>query len=132
MKKIIALLAVVMMFTACDSDDDVNDGEDPILGTWFVVDLENAYSDDELSECNMNSNITFHADNTADSEFYEEVQGECVFEAETAGWERNTNGQYTFELPFFGRQTGDVEFMGSNQFKFSVPAMPGVSITFEK
>ncbi len=132
MKKIIALLAVFMMFTACDSDDDVNDGEDPILGTWFVVDLENAFSDDELSECNMNSNITFHADNTADSEFYEEVEGECLFEADTSEWKRETNGQYTFDLPFFGRQRGDVEFIGNSQFKFSVPSMPGVSLTFEK
>lgn len=131
MKKLIALLAVFMMFTACSSDDD-NDGEDPILGTWYVVDLENTFSDDELTECNMNSNITFKADNTADSEFYEQVDGECVFEAETAEWERNANGQYTLVLPFFGRQTGDVEFIGNNLFKFSVPSLPGVSLTFEK
>lgn len=132
MKKLIALFAVFMMFTACSSDDDANDGEDPILGTWYVVELENAFSDDELSECNMNSNITFHADNTADSEFYEEVEEECMSEADTSEWKRETNGQYTFDLPFFGRQTGDVEFSGSNQFKFSVPSLPGVSLTFEK
>lgn len=132
MKKLIALLSVFILLTACSSDDDNNNGEDPILGTWYVIELENSFSDDELSECNLNSNITFHADQTADSEFYENVDGECVMEADTAGWERNSDGQYTFELPFFGRQTGDVEFIGSTQFKFSVPSMPGVSLTFEK
>lgn len=132
MKKIIALLAVFMMFTACDSDDDTNEGDDPILGTWFVAEMENSLSDDELSECNLNSNITFYADNTADSEYYEDVEDECVSEEESSTWEKNSNGQYTFDLPIFGRQTGDVEFSGNNRFKFSIPSVPGVSLTFEK
>jgi hypothetical protein len=131
MKKLFLILFSIALFTSCSEDDDAN-GDDKILGTWYVVELENAFSDDELSECNLNSNITFYTDNTADSEVHEEAEGECQSEMSTGDWERNSNGQYTFNLPFFGRQTGNVEFSGSDRFKFSVPSLPGVSLTFEK
>ncbi|PRX41931.1 lipocalin-like domain-containing protein [Salegentibacter salegens] len=133
MKKLFLMLFSIAFLASCSEDDDANaNGDDPILGTWYVVELENDFSDDELNQCNLNSNITFNADNTANSKVHEEVEGECMAETSTAEWERNSNGQYTFDLPFLGRQTGDVEFSGNSRFIFSVPSLPGVSLTFEK
>ncbi|UBZ05937.1 lipocalin family protein [Salegentibacter mishustinae] len=132
MKKLFLMLFSIALLVSCSEDDDANGDGDPILGTWYVVELENEFSDDELSQCNLNSNITFQANTTANSEVYEEVEGECLSETSTADWERNSNGQYTFNLPFFGRQTGNVEFSGDSRFIFSVPSLPGVSLTFEK
>ncbi|HSP10955.1 MAG TPA: lipocalin family protein [Salegentibacter sp.] len=128
MKKLFALLAVFMMFTACDSDDDANEGDDPILGTWFLVDW-NIPTVEGPTECNMESNIVFNADNTADTEFYEEVEGNCVSDVQSGEWEAHGNNQYTFEVPNIGEQRGTVTFEGNNRFTFT---LTGISMTFEK
>lgn len=128
MKKIFLLLFAFSVLTAC-SDDDTADGEDRILGNWFLADW-NIPTMEGPSECNQQTNITFYADNTADSEFYaEDSTGECVAESDNSEWTRESNGQYSFDVPGIGRQTGDVTFDGDNRFIFSAS---GASITFEK
>lgn len=128
MKKLLLLLFAVTVLTAC-SDDDTADGDDRILGNWFLVDW-NIPNQDGPSECTQQTNITFYADNTAESEFYsEDSAGDCDLETDTSDWSRESNGQYTFDVPGIGRQTGDVEFDGDDRFTFSAL---GASITFEK
>ena len=132
MKKILALLTVFLMLTACSDDDDAsNQGEDKIVGTWFLVDwnLSPAVAGGP-TECNMNSNLVFNADNSADSEFFEEIDGNCVSDAQSGDWEAHGNNQYTFEVPTIGEQRGTVTFEGDNRFTFTVTG--GLSMTFEK
>lgn len=128
MKKYFLLLFAFTLLTAC-SDDDTADGQDPILGNWFLADWS-VPTMEGPSECNQQTNITFYANNTAESEFYDEdTSGECVSESNSSEWTRESNGQYTFYVPGLGRQTGDVNFHGDNSFTFSVT---GASVTFEK
>lgn len=120
MKKLIALLAVFMMFTACDSDDDTNGGDDPILGTWYLADWDiNGLPDP--TDCNKESNITFRGDNTAESEFYGDVEGYCASSEDSGNWSKESNGEYTFEVPLVGERTGTVTFEGNNNFTFTIP-----------
>lgn len=129
MKKIFLLLFAFTFLTACSDDDTTDSEDDRILGKWFLADW-NIPTMGDPTECNQQTNITFNADNTADSEFFDEDNtGECVSEADSSEWTRESNGQYTFDVPGGGMQTGDVTFNGDNSFTFTVT---GASITFEK
>lgn len=135
MKKIFLLLVSMMMLTACSDDDDATtEGEDPILGTWYLVEITNPLeADAQFNECEQQSFITFNDDNTAISESFTEVDGECESEgSDTGNWENEGNSRYTFTIPGFGEQTGEVEFIGNNRFSFSVPDLPGFALVMEK
>lgn len=129
MKKFLALFAALFLLLGCSNDDDNEPlpEDDPIEGTWYLADW--TIPIDGPSECQRQSNITFSDDGTSQSEFFNEEDEECVSESDSGDWTREANGQYTFNVPNFGRQTGNVDFEGENRFVFS---LSGGSITFEK
>ena len=61
MKKLFVILFSIALFTSCSEDDDAN-GNDKILGTWFIA-AANGVPNFELSDCNKESFITFNSDN---------------------------------------------------------------------
>ncbi len=132
MKKFFVFFLSLSLLTGCSSDDDATTGEDPILGKWFVVELNNPLSQDGLSECNLRSNIEFKADNTAKSQFYSDEDAQCQLEESNSQWSNLGNSRYSFELLGFGNQSGTVNFEGNNRFTFTNPSIPGFSIVFEK
>lgn len=133
MKKLFILFFSLAVLVSCSSDDD-NTGEDPILGTWFLAEFNNPIEPDaSLSDCEKQSFITFNADNTAYTESYSTVDGECVeADSDTGDWENQGGSVYEFTIPGFGTQSGHVEFVGANRFIFTNPALPGFEVVFEK
>ncbi|MCM4154503.1 lipocalin family protein [Gramella sp. AN32] len=130
MKKIFLLLVSLSVLTSCSDDDDSSkDGN--IVGTWFLVEANNApgYT---IDDCTSQSNITFNADNTATSEFYANTESGCDFDPGSGGWSKDGN-QYTFAIPLYGDVTGTVTFNSDTRFTF-VPSIPGLnaSLVFEK
>lgn len=127
MKKILALLSLFLMFTACSSDDDQTPEEESasVIGTWFIVD-SNVIS---LTECNKKSTATFNEDMTMDTVFFSETDGNCQSQNDTSQWKKETDGKYTIMIPNVGERTGDVIFEGSDRFIFN---SDGMTFTFEK
>jgi hypothetical protein len=130
MKKLFIIMLSVTLLISCSSDDSAKI-EGNILGTWFLVETNNI-PDYTVDECTGQSNITFMADNTADSEFYNEVEGNCVSSADNGTWSSSDNSQYTFELPGLGEVTGVVTFESESRFRFNPNDFPVSSMTFEK
>lgn len=124
MKKLILMFFGLAVLTSCSSDDD-NTGEDPILGTWALVEINPALV--PIEDCNETSTIIFSADHTADSTFYLE---ECEPETSTGSWENEGNNVYSVEFPIIGPQQGTVNFEGSDNFTFV--SQQGISLSFEK
>ena len=124
------------VLTACSNDDDANQ-EEQILGTWFIVEVNNIpNSDFTLSECNKNSTMDFNADGTATSIFHAEVEGNCMAGTPTNSTWNNQNGIYTITVPIpelegFNTLTGTIEFT-SNTFIFTPVVSPSTTIVFEK
>lgn len=129
MKKFLILLLSITLFTACSDDDDATQ-EGDIVGTWVLVEANNipGYT---VNECTGQSTITFNADNTASSEFFSSVEGECVSETDTGNWSSSSNSQYTIEVPQLGEVTGTVAFNG-NRFTFRPNDFPASSLTFQR
>lgn len=132
MKKILILLLSISLFTACSDDDDTSqNNEDKILGTWFIVEANNipGYT---VNECTGQSNITFNENNTANSEFFGTVEGECVSETDTGNWSSSGDSKFTFEVPQFGEVTGTVTFISDSRFRFTPDDLPASNLVFEK
>ncbi|MBZ9730489.1 lipocalin family protein [Salegentibacter sp. JZCK2] len=132
MKKLFLMLFSIALFTSC-SDDDEN-GDDPILGIWYAVEITNPPIPGlVLSECNQNSNITFNSDFSTYSEFYSEVEGNCEMEDSSESTWSKDNSIYTFTIPFegIGQLNGTADFQGDT-FIFTPIASPDTSIVFEK
>lgn len=118
MKKLLLLFVSVAMLTACSKDnDDENGSQEPILGTWYLVEINNAQGY-EVNDCNSKSYIDFKSDGTAHSEFYSQNNGNCESEANDGNWTAGDNSKYTFNVPGFGNMTGKVEFNSSSRFTF--------------
>ncbi len=136
MKKLIFLFLSLAVLTACSSDDDSSD-EDLILGTWFIVEVNNIpNSDFTLSECNKNSTMTFNEDGTATSVFHAQVGENCVAGTPTNSTWNNQSGIYTITIPIpelqgFNTLTGTIEFT-SNTFIFTPVVSPTTTIVFER
>ncbi|MCF4101276.1 lipocalin family protein [Gillisia sp. M10.2A] len=135
MKKYLVLFFSIAVLAACSNDDDnVSEENDPILGVWYVSEL-NANGAFTLSECNKESFINFMADKSANSEFYAESDGSCELEdSDSSVWSNEGDSTYKFVIPFegIGAQTGKVEFNGDGSFTFSPVALPGSTVVFEK
>lgn len=132
MKKLFLMLFSIVLLTSC-SDDDAN-GDDPILGIWYAVEITNPPVEGlQLSECNQNSNITFNSDSSTYSEFYSEVDGNCELEDSSENTWSKSNNVYTFTIPFegIGELNGTADFNGDT-FIFTPIASPDTSIVFER
>lgn len=134
MKKILILMLSVIALTACSKDDNNNDnGEEKILGTWFLVDARAGTVQNTLTECNQNSFITFNSDGTGHSEYYEENNGNCeVANSDDGTWENKGNSQYSFSIAGYGTYTGTVNFESSTRFTFTSPDLAPIVLVFEK
>lgn len=126
MKKLLIMFFGLAVLTSCSSDDD-NIGEDPILGTWVLIEINPAAVN--IEDCDETSIIIFGADNTANSTFYLE-DSNCEPEAFTGQWENKGNSVYSVDFPVIGEQEGVVNFEGSNNFTFV--SQQGISFSFEK
>ncbi|MCP9201025.1 lipocalin family protein [Gramella sp. GC03-9] len=135
MKKLLILFLSLSLFTACSDDDDAttDDGME-IVGKWYLIDVRTSATQNTLTDCNQNSFIQFNADNTASSEFYENVEGGgCELDGDNDGvWAYLGNSRYQFFIPELGNQTGTVNFTGDSQFIFTSPELPGIEVVFEK
>lgn len=131
MKKLLILMLSIATLTACSNDDDSgNTNEEKILGTWFLVEANNVPTF-ELNDCTSQSNITFNADNSALTEYYGTVEGECVSDEDNTTWSKSSS-KYTFDVPSFGPVTGTVTFNSDSKFTFVPDALPTASMVFEK
>ncbi len=136
MKKLFLLFISLTVLTACSNDDDTSE-EDPILGTWFIVEVNNIpNSDFTLSECNKNSTMTFNVDGTATSIFHAQIEENCMAGTPTTSTWNNESGIYTITIPIpelqgFNTLTGTIEFT-SNTFIFTPAVSPTTTIVFEK
>lgn len=122
------------LLTSCNKDDEnPNTGPDPILGVWFISEVNNPFSNDgELNECNKRSSIEFTEDMNATTIFYDDESGECVSDTTTSVWANLGDSRYEIVIPGFGKQPGKVDFTGSTSFQFNPSNVPGVSVVFIK
>lgn len=135
MKKIFVLFFSMALLTACSDDD--TEPSDPVLGKWFVAEVNNVPgSDFTLSECNTNSFMTFNADGTTNSVFYTQVEANCVAGAPTnSEWSKQA-GIYSFSISFpeledFSPLSGTIQF-NADTFIFTPIISSGTTIVFKK
>jgi len=135
MKKFFVLFFSIALLTACSDDD--NPDTDPVLGKWFVVEVNNIPgSDFTLSECNTNSYMTFNADGTTNSVFYTQIEGICTAGPSTnSDWSKQV-GIYSFTVPIpeleaFSPLFGTIQF-NADKFTFTPSASPQTTIVFKK
>ena len=124
---ILLLFAGLFSFSACSSDDDnPKDTEEPIIGTWILVETSAPIN---VDACESSSTITFNEDNTGNAVFY--LEPDCEAQNSTGTWENKGNGQYQVNVPFgdFPVTTGTVEFEGANDFFFTAT---GFTFHFQK
>ena len=131
MKKLLVLFLSMASLVACSNDDDnTEQGPDPIIGTWVLVDastpLDTQFCFDE------ESTMTFSSNNTGQATFY---LGEgCTENSAPGTWANNGNSAYTISVPVLGSLQGSVNFSENNTrfaFTTSVVGIPG-TLTFEK
>lgn len=140
-KPFLFLLALITLIVSCSDDDDntTEPVENPILGTWYLVDFTNPLDPEaELSECNMQSYITFEMDangnQTSEYIYYQSNGIDCLEEDSSTGdsWS-NEGNTYNFTLPQFGQQEAQVSFEDNNtRMVITNDDFGGFSITFEK
>lgn len=131
MKKLLVIFLSLGILTACSSDDDSsNSSEDPILGTWVLVDASTPI--DEQFCFDEDSVITFNENNTGEATFYLTAT-ECSANESEGSWSNNGNSAYTITVPVLGSLQGTANFTSANQFTFttSISGFPAV-LTFER
>ena len=135
MKKIFVLFLSIALLTACNNDDDSNPENDPILGKWFIVEINNGGSF-ELTDCSRQSFIVFKDDGTTEPEFYSKTADACIVDTDAGVWSNLGNSKYRFEIPLgdFGPISGRVEFTGETTLTFfpDLLVAQNTNIVFEK
>jgi len=135
MKKFFVLFFSIALLTACSDDDNAT--PDPVIGKWFIVEVNNIPgSDFTLSECNTNSYMTFNADGTTTSAFSAEVDGNCVAGTPTNSVWSKQAGIYSFTIPIpeledFSPLTGTINF-NADTFTFTPLFSTGTTLVFKK
>ncbi len=127
MKKIFVLFLSMAFLFACSSDDDEPQGEDPIVGTWVLVQMTPPSID--FSACENSSTINLNANKTGSGSFYFE-ETNCIEQTSTGNWVNNGNSSYTIAVPFLGNITGTANFTGDDEFTFTSTSV-GV-LSFER
>lgn len=121
MKKqlLVFLLAGIFTLHSCSSDDDSNNKEqDPVLGTWILVEIDPPAFD--VDACEEPSIISFHSSKVANTTIYRE-NNNCDPEHTSGDWENLGYNRYKITIPILGPTQGTVEFEGSNRFTFFGP-----------
>ncbi len=138
MKKLLVIFMSLVFLTACSSDDDSGtNSDDPILGVWFLADVENGESINfNENECNTQSSLDFEADGTAAAKFFTLTEDNCTSGSDTVSWSNLGENRYRIQLPFegLGPQPGRVEFNGDTSFTFypDLLSQPNTNFTFER
>jgi hypothetical protein len=125
------------VLSSCSDDDDASgNSDDQILGTWGIVEINNAGDFPvSINTCSSQSQITFNSDNTAFSEYYTQTQAGCTVDSEEGTWSGGDGSKYTFRIPLLGSQQGTVEFSDDySEFTFYPDALmtENTNIVFEK
>ena len=132
MKKLLVLFLSMASLVACSNDDDnTEQGPDPIIGTWVLVDasapLNTQFCMDE------ESSLTFNSNQTGQAVFY--LTGtNCTATNAPGTWKNNGNSNYIVTVQGLGDLEGSVNFSENNTrfaFTTSVVGIPG-TLTFEK
>lgn len=128
MKKYLILFLVAGFFSlvAC-SDDEVNDGPDPILGTWILIKVDPASPVIDPAICEPSS-ITFQNDGSAAAIFYI-ANNNCELLASSGSWEHKEGSTYSISVPLAGSQDVEVNFDGSGKFSLD---LNGTNLTFQR
>jgi len=81
MKKITLLfVAIALVFMSCDSNDDDNSNDDPIIGTWkYFKYIENGV-EQQLDLCETEDTLIFTENGNLTSMDYEEELNACVLD----------------------------------------------------
>ena len=136
MRKILLLFISMTMLTACSNNDDGTETDDgsKIVGKWFLVDAKAGGVSGNLSACTtQNTFITFNADGSASSEFWEDINGTCEkTDNNTGTWEYKGSSVYTVDVAGYGNLEGTVNFESSTRFNFTSPEIAPVVLVFEK
>lgn len=137
MKKIFLLFMSLAVLSSCSDDDDAGNGDNKILGTWGLVEINNAGDFlIPINECTSRSQITFNSDGTAVSEYYMNTQAGCTADSEEGNWSGGgDDNKYIFRIPILGSQPGRVEFSNDySRFTFYPDALMtnNTNIVFEK
>ena len=127
MKKYLFLLSAfaLIFFTSCSSDDDGGGADDPILGTWTLVEA----SAFEIGGCTEESFVTLKKGNTGSATFYL-PQANCTPQSSSGEWQNLGNSRYKLAVPIIGAVEGDVTFTGDDSFTFQTSSTG--SFSFEK
>lgn len=125
MKKLIFIFLSLAVLTACNSDDDSNsNADDPIIGTWILVDSSIATP----QTCTQESTITFNQDNSGSGTFYI-AETECQPQNSTGNWRNLGNSRYSIVAPIVETIEGVANFIGNDDFTFTTALG---SLTFER
>lgn len=135
MKKFFLLFFSIALLTACSDDNDPKPGDDPILGKWFIVEINNGGSF-QLTDCSRQSFIVFLNNGSTEPEFYSNNEADCNVNKEAGVWSNLGDSKYKFEIPFgdFGPISGRVDFTGETNLTFFPDPLVSLNtnIVFEK
>ena len=113
MRKIILFTALTLVFASCSSNDDIS--TDSLAGVWKIT--QNVYNNEEipLRTCQENDFIEMFSNNTFNSEYYEEINGDCVNNDDSQGtWKYVSGNNYNIIV---GTKKVSLTLLDKNTFK---------------
>lgn len=121
------LLTSLTLFSSCSEEEDPVQKEDPIIGTWVLIQAdENILIDPQA--CEEPSTITFFDNRQAAATFYLNGQ-DCQPQISGGSWSNVGGTTYNLSVPFVGSQEFNVDFENSDTFSFEYQ---DVTLTFER
>ncbi len=92
--KLITIILSLLFATSCNKDEQ--EQIDPIVGTWFLVDQIIDGNKVEMTDCSIQSNLIFTADEkvTFNSYVIQDGVGTCEFQTWNESWGSGANGTY--------------------------------------
>lgn len=131
MKTIVKLFIIPFLFIACSNDDDGGNDtiNDPIIGTWYLEDIQiNGFSMG-LDACTLQSYVELKDNNTSNGEYFQINNGSCqLVPTNYPNWTNLGDSAYSFPVPMFGLTSGNVEFVGTTRFRFTSEDFPAGTI----
>lgn len=120
MKKhlILFLMAGALALSSCSKDEEEIGTDDPIIGTWALVQVSPQNPFFNPDDCTEQSTMTFTENNIATGTFYL-ANNNCEGELSAGTWSNQGNSVYKLSVPFVGSQEFSVDFEGSGTFSIS-------------